>query len=519
MLLAVVTNRNHWSHSLGRMFRLGRTRAPDRPAPAVPLQRPNLAQLAQPATPLPAFVANCPVAQRYLALLSPLDWQHFPERPTNRPWPGSPPVPRAPYVAAFLVKLNEGLTSMGQLRRYLIEHPALVWLLGFPLAPDPHAAQGFDVARSVPLRRQFGRVLRELDNAAAQFLLDSSVCLIRQAVPLELPASFGDVIALDTKHILAWVKENNPKAYVTERFDKAKQPTGDPDCKLGCKRTHNKGEGNGGAAPTPAPDTPPRATPTKDPRAGSQVAVGEYYWGYASGVVTTQVAGWGEVVLAELTQTFDHADASYFFPLMAQTTQRLGRRPRFGAFDKAFDAFYVYQYFAEAGGFAAVPLVPKGRADLRQFSPAGLPLCAAGLAMPLKCAFTDRTTTLVVHERGKYVCPLVWPTRQPTAVCPVAHANWPTGCTAMMPTCAGTRIRYQLDREGPAYKAVYKQRTADERINSQAVALGIERPHLRRQSAITNQNTLIYVLINLRTLQRIGQRRAAGATPGRQPPG
>jgi hypothetical protein len=409
---------------------------------------------------------------------------------------------------------------MGHLRRYLIEHPALVWLLGFPLVPDPTAAHGFDVARSVPLRRQLGRVLRELDNAAAQFLLAGTIQLIGAALPDDLRASFGDVIALDTKHIIAWVQENNPKAYVAERYDKTKQPKGDPDCKLGCKKRHNQGEGAGpGGAAAPAPAAPPPATPTTNPQPASMAGVGEYYWGYASGVVATQVADWGEVVLAELTQTFDHADASYFFPLMDQTTRRLGRRPRFGALDKAYDAFYVYQWFHDAGGLAAVPLVAKGRSDVRQFSPAGLPVCAAGLAMPLKFTFTDRTTTLVVHERGKYVCPLVWPTPQPAAVCPVAHANWPTGCTAMMPTCAGTRIRYQLDREGAAYKTIYKQRTADERINSQAVALGIERPHLRRQSAITNQNTLIYVLINLRTLQRIRQRRTACATPGRPPPG
>ena len=189
---------------------------------------------------------------------------------------------------------------------------------------------------------------------------------------------------------------------------------------------------------------------------------------------------------------------------MQQVEQRLGRRPRFGAFDAAYDAFYVHQYFHEAGGFAAVPLVEKGGYQDRAFSPEGLPLCAAGLAMPLKFAFTDRTTTLVVHERGKYVCPLRHPHAPPEAVCPVNHENWPKGgCTAMMPTCPGVRRRYQLDRESVAYKTIYKQRTADERINSQALALGIERPHLRRQSAIVNQNTLIYVLINLRALQRI----------------
>lgn len=44
---------------------------------------------------------------------------------------------------------------------------------------------------------------------------------------------------------------------------------------------------------------------------------------------------------------------------------------------------------------------------------------------------------------------------------------------------------------------------AIERINSQAKALGIERPYLRSGSAIANQNTLIYILINLRFLQRI----------------
>lgn len=411
---------------------------------------------------LPTFVAEDAVARRYLDLLSPLDWAHFPERPTNRPWPGKEPAPRAPYVAAYLLKLNEGLKSMGKLRAYLLEHPALVWLLGFPLVPDANAKHGFDVERSVPLRRQFGRILRDLDNAAAQFLLTGTVHLIQQELPPEI--NFGDVISLDTKHIIAWVKENNPKAYVSERYDKTKQPKGDPDCKLGCKKRHNKGEGNGGeqatsdasssASAPAAPASPPAGpstTPTTNPVPASQASVGEFYWGYASGVVTTKVPEWGEIVLAELTQTFDKGDATYFFPLLAQTEQRLGRKPRCGALDKAYDAFYVYQYFHDAGGLAAVPLVAKGRHDVRTFSPDGLPVCAAGLAMPLKFAFTDRTTTIVVHERGKYVCPLIFPSKI-ADTCPANHDNWPKGgCTAMMPTCAGARIRYQLDRESAEY--------------------------------------------------------------------
>jgi hypothetical protein len=76
-----------------------------------------------------------------------------------------------------------------------------------------------------------------------------------------------------------------------------------------------------------------------------------------------------------------------------------------------------------------------------------------------------------------------------------------------MPTSIGARLRYTLDRDSQLYKDIYKQRTATERVNSQAKALGIERPHLRNGQAIANLNTLIYVLINLRLLQRIHQRR------------
>lgn len=166
-----------------------------------------------------------------------------------------------------------------------------------------------------------------------------------------------------------------------------------------------------------------------------------------------------------------------------------------------------------------MPFSEKGGCKGRAFSPEGWPHCAADLPMPLKFTFTDRTSTLVAHERGKYVCPLRYPQPAPDAACPINHKRWTKGgCTAQLPTCAGARIRYQLDRESPEYKAVYKQRTADERINSQALELGIERPKLRRQSAITNQNTLIYVLINLRALQRVRQHQEELARQPKLPP-
>jgi hypothetical protein len=221
-------------------------------------------------------------------------------------------------------------------------------------------------------------------------------------------------------------------------------------------------------------------------------------------VVATKLPDIGEFVLAELTQTFDFGDSTYFLPLMAQVEQRLGTRPRFGTADAAFDAWYVYDYFhnLEHDGFAAVPLRQMKQGH-RLFDSAGLPLCAADLAMPCQSTFTNRTS-LVQHQRGRFACPLLHP--EPTGdTCPINHPNWSDGgCKLVMATAPGARIRYQLDRESDRYQTVYQQRTAVERIFSQAVALGIERPKLRNQLAIANQNTLIYILINLRAMQRLG---------------
>ena len=198
---------------------------------------------------------------------------------------------------------------------------------------------------------------------------------------------------------------------------------------------------------------------------------------------------------------------------MRATERRLGRRPKFGALDMAYDTFYVYEYFHRAGGFAAVSLSERGHIK-RQFDEAGLPLCPAGLAMPLKNTYLCHTT-LIEHERGRYACPRHFP--QPRAegprvagqACPCADPHWDTGgCLVTMPTSIGARIRYQLDRDSEAFKVIYKQRTASERINSQAVELGIERPKLRNGAAIANLNTLIYVLINLRAVHRVRAQRA-----------
>jgi hypothetical protein len=77
------------------------------------------------------------------------------------------------------------------------------------------------------------------------------------------------------------------------------------------------------------------------------------------------------------------------------------------------------------------------------------------------------------------------------------------GCTSTIAKGPGSRLRHTLDRDSAAYRTLFDQRTMVERITSQAEALGILHPNLRRGRAIVNQTTMTYVLINLRAIQRL----------------
>ena len=98
-------------------------------------------------------------------------------------------------------------------REFLVDHPSQVWLFGFRLEYDENSVYGFDVERSVPTSRHMTRILRHSDNQIYQFLLDSTVSLIGEALPDHI--DFAKAVSGDTKDIIAWVKENNPKQRVS----------------------------------------------------------------------------------------------------------------------------------------------------------------------------------------------------------------------------------------------------------------------------------------------------------------
>ena len=89
-----------------------------------------------------------------------------------------------------------------------------------------------------------------------------------------------------------------------ERYDKTKRLVGDPDCRLGVKRSTNQ-------------EQPDGSTTTKK----------ELIWGYGSGIAVSTVADSGTVVLAEYTQPFNEGDITSFRRLYQHTVLALGQFP------------------------------------------------------------------------------------------------------------------------------------------------------------------------------------------------
>src|SRR6266700_7007779 len=135
------------------------------------------------------------------------DWQ------AQRSCRGRPAHPESAYIKAFLIRQNEGFTYTSQLRRFLLKHPLLVIELGFHLVLDPSCPYGFDVQETLPCRYWFTHKLRLLDPALLQALLHATVAALQQEIP-----GLSEVVAFDVKHIYAWVRENNRRESIRDRF-------------------------------------------------------------------------------------------------------------------------------------------------------------------------------------------------------------------------------------------------------------------------------------------------------------
>ena len=417
---------------------------------------------------LHTMLDNDPVVLDYRSLFADFDWALVERWQAAHSARGRPAHPESAYFKAFLVRIREGMLYTSQLRRFLLRHPLLVIELGFQLVLDPCAAYGFDVGRTLPTEQRLRQKLRTFDQDLLQALLGATVTALKQAIP-----GLGETIAFDVKHIYAWVRENNPNVYVEGSFNVRHIPKGDPDCRLGVKRSSNQVQ----------PD-------------GSTNKKKVSLFGYGTGVAACTDPTYGDVVLAEYTLPFNEADVTYFRTLYQRAVVALDQYPTHIAADAAYDFWYVYETVAHRDGIAAVPLNSHGHEEVPR-DPDGTPYCSRGLRMH-PVFFFQHTNG---YRAQRFRCPLLFPART-GQVCDHEQFAKGRGCVKDLNWEKGGLMRALLDRNSALYHTVYNRRTACERINSQAKALGIEQPKVRNGRSVRNLNTLTYLIINVRALQK-----------------
>ncbi len=129
--------------------------------------------------------------------------------------------------------------------------------------------------------------------------------------------------------------------------------------------------------------------------------------------------------------------------------------------------------------------------------PDGTPYCSRGLRMH-PVFFFQHTNG---YRAQRFRCPLLFP-QQTGQTCDHAQFAKGRGCVKDLNWEKGGLMRALLDRNSALYRMVYNKRTACERINSQAKALGIEEPKVRNGRSVRNLNTLTYLIIYVRALQK-----------------
>src|SRR6266536_5777661 len=272
-----------------------------------------------------------PVVVDYRLFFSFLDWSLVSQGEAHQSSRGRPAHPEAAYLKVFLIRIREGMLYTSQLRRFLLKHPLLVIDIGFHLKIDPGSPYGFNAEKTLPTDVRLRKKLRSLDQTLLQMLLQSTVHDLQQEI-----AGLGETVAFDVKHISGWVKENNERVYVKDRYDKEQRLAGDPDCRLGVKKSSNRSSSDHpDQTPAKEPSNTKQETTThqqkekgkKPKETNEKKEKKELIWGYGSGVAAATCPDYGDVVLAEYTQPFNENDVTYFRPLFDQAVAALTPPP------------------------------------------------------------------------------------------------------------------------------------------------------------------------------------------------
>jgi hypothetical protein len=239
---------------------------------------------------------------------------------------------------------------------------------------------GFDLAKGLPSYWTFNRYIRKLDNAILKEVMKSQVLEL-----VEMKLIDGSFIGLDSTPNAANTKQNNPKSFMSNKFDKENPPKSDKDCSLGVHTASNQHNDKNY----------------------------EFYWGYKNHVLSDCITG---LPIFEMTTGASTADSAVAVDILEKTHSFLSLKECSFIADAGYDIKEIYNTIRNIyHGDCYIPINPRNTQN-PVLLPIGNPICEAGLAMNRNGKSHDNNRT-----RQQFCCPI----RQGKSnVCSINHSKW-----------------------------------------------------------------------------------------------
>jgi len=311
---------------------------------------------------------------------------------------------------------------------------------------------GFDLSKGLPSYWTFNRYIRKQDNAILKEVMKGQVLELAEMKLID-----GSFAGLDSTPNAANTKQNNPKSFMSNKFDKENSPKSDKDCSLGVHTDSNQHNDKNY----------------------------EFYWGYKNHVLSDCITG---LPIYEMTTGASTVDSAVAVDILAKTHSFLSLEECSFIADAAYDIKEIYNTIRNTyHGDCYIPINPRNTKN-PELLPIGNPICEAGLAMLRdgKCYDQNRT-------KQKFCCPSKI---SKVSVCPINHIKWNNGkkkrgCTKYITIPDDYRL--SIDRKSKQFKDIYKLRTECERYYSRFKATGQERLWVTNFNSAQNLNSFAHI--------------------------
>jgi hypothetical protein len=374
-------------------------------------------------------------------------FENLPEIPSTDTGRGRPPVSREALLKGLIYRNLRGINKIVELEFELLNNPSIAE----PLGLDP--------LKRPPSDERFSDFLRSNPNGYFQSIRKSLVHeLINEGV------ISGSGIALDSCPIEAFVKENNLKTSVKERYDKYHLPSGDKDARLGV--------------------TIHFPSPFKKKI--------HYFWGYRNHIINDLES---ELPIAEMTLQANKDEKKVGLSMLKKLHQDFPLPIKVVAADANFDVEEILQYIIEEmKAEAIIPRNPRNTQNTHYTIKKDEVYCQADLPMNRKGKMTVKGITYL-----QYRCPLHWSKdfQGQYLLCPAGHPKFlkQKDCNVLIRLTPS--IREKVNYGTHRFKKVYNTRTSVERVFSRLLSISMQKPTLRGFKAIRNHCTIAHITVLL----------------------